>query len=85
MFTGKGVNRFTQESTQVNSDKTGRVRSKWQRIQHDYTCCSLQGHDLLGCWILHPEHRPKKEERQTIKTKPMKRGIKRNNLQLHQK
>lgn len=49
--------------------ETGTVLSKWQKIQYDYlskycTHCCLQGNELQGCWVLHPEHRPKKEEKQ---------------------
>ncbi|KAG5576250.1 hypothetical protein H5410_056384 [Solanum commersonii] len=59
---------------QINciEEKTGTVRSKWKKIQYDYlpkyfTHCNIQGHDLQGCWILHPEHRPKREEKQEDK------------------
>ncbi|WMV06919.1 hypothetical protein MTR67_000304 [Solanum verrucosum] len=59
---------------QINciEEETGTVKSKWQKIHYDYlprycTHCKLQGHDLQGCWILHPEHRPKREEKQEDK------------------
>ncbi|KAH0717566.1 hypothetical protein KY290_014156 [Solanum tuberosum] len=59
---------------QINciEEEMGTVKSKWQKIHYDYlprycTHCKLQGHDLQGCWILHPEHRPKREEKQEDK------------------
>ncbi|XP_060216902.1 uncharacterized protein LOC132644331 [Lycium barbarum] len=58
--------------------ETGEVKSKWQKIQYDYlpkycTQCKLQGHDLNGCWVLHPQHRTKKEEQRDEK-KELEKG-----------
>ncbi|XP_059302829.1 uncharacterized protein LOC132054888 [Lycium ferocissimum] len=52
---------------QAVNKATGEIRTKWVKIQYDYvpkycTECCLQGHDVEGCWKLHPELLPEKEE-----------------------
>ncbi|KAK4356745.1 hypothetical protein RND71_022355 [Anisodus tanguticus] len=48
------------------ADETG-IKSKWYPFRYDFlpkycTNCKLQGHELSGCWKLHPELMPEKEQ-----------------------
>ncbi|KAK4378142.1 hypothetical protein RND71_000004 [Anisodus tanguticus] len=48
------------------ADETG-IKSKWYPFRYDFlpkycTNCKLQGHELSGCWKLHPELMPEKKQ-----------------------
>ncbi|KAK4360115.1 hypothetical protein RND71_022344 [Anisodus tanguticus] len=48
------------------ADETG-IKSKWYPFRYNFlpkycTNCKLQGHELSGCWKLHPELMPEKEQ-----------------------